>query len=95
MREYGSTGQQRTVAIALKFLELVTVERAREAPPALLLDDVFAELDRERQQRLAKRLGSAGRRQVFLSSPRADELPPNLELPVWTVKGGHVTSAEC
>jgi DNA replication and repair protein RecF len=90
VREFGSTGQQRSVAIALKFLELQTLERARQAPPALLLDDVFAELDRERQQRLADRLGRAGERQVFLSSPRADELPPNLELPVWQVKEGRV-----
>ncbi|MEP7325227.1 MAG: DNA replication and repair protein RecF [Gemmatimonadota bacterium] len=90
VREFGSTGQQRSVAIALKFMELLTLERAREAPPALLLDDVFAELDRERQQRLADRLGRAGERQVFLSSPRVDELPPNLELPVWTVKQGRI-----
>jgi len=30
-------------------------------------------------------------RQVFVTSPRADELPPNLELPVWMVEGGRVT----
>ncbi|MEO8199804.1 MAG: DNA replication and repair protein RecF [Gemmatimonadota bacterium] len=93
VREFGSTGQQRTVAIALKFLELSTLERARQAPPALLLDDVFAELDRERQERLATRLSRAGERQVFLSSPRADELPPNLELPVWSVSAGQVLPA--
>jgi DNA replication and repair protein RecF len=90
VREFGSTGQQRSVAIGLKFLELATLEAARQAPPALLLDDVFAELDRERQQRLAQRLSRSGERQVFLSSPRADELPPNLELPVWRVAAGKI-----
>ena len=90
VRDFGSTGQQRSVAIAHKFLELLTLERAREAPPALLLDDVFAELDRERQQRLGERLRRAGERQVFLSSPRMDELPPNLELPVWKVGQGRI-----
>ena len=90
VREFGSTGQHRSVAIALKFLELATLEASRRAPPALLLDDVFAELDRERQQRLAARLSQAGDRQVFLSSPREDELPPNLELPVWRVVNGKV-----
>lgn len=94
VREFGSTGQQRTVAIALKFMELATVQAARGAPPALLLDDVFAELDRDRQQKLADRLGRAGERQVFLSSPREDELPPNLALPVWRVNQGRVTSSE-
>lgn len=94
VREFGSTGQQRTVAVALKFLELSTLERARRAPPALLLDDVFAELDRERQERLATRLSRAGERQVFLSSPRADELPPNLELPIWRLINGGVVGGE-
>ncbi|MEO8294562.1 MAG: DNA replication and repair protein RecF [Gemmatimonadota bacterium] len=93
VREFGSTGQQRTVAIALKFLELATLERAHQAPPALLLDDVFAELDRERQERLATRLSQSGQRQVFLSSPRADELPSNLALQVWRVSQGKIVSA--
>jgi DNA replication and repair protein RecF len=94
VREFGSTGQQRSVAIALKFIELATLEAARAAPPALLLDDVFAELDRERQHRLAQRLSRAGTRQVFLSSPREDELPPNLELPVWRIRAGRVTCTQ-
>lgn len=90
VREFGSTGQHRTVAIALKFLELSTLERARRAPPALLLDDVFAELDRERQEKLAARLSRTGERQVFLTSPRDDELPSNLDLPVWRLSNGAV-----
>lgn len=89
-REFGSTGQQRTIAVALKLLELATLETARGAPPALLLDDVFAELDRERQQRLAQRLLGLAERQVFLTSPREDELPPDLDLPVWRVQQGRV-----
>lgn len=90
VREFGSTGQQRSMAIGLKFLELATIEAARGVAPALLLDDVFAELDRDRQQRLATRLRDASERQVFLSSPRADELPPGLALPVWTITQGRV-----
>ena len=91
-RAFGSTGQQRCVAIALKLLELGTLERSRNTAPALLLDDVFAELDRERQQRLAERIAGLGDRQVFLSSPREDELPPQLGLPRWQVRGGRVAS---
>lgn len=89
-REFGSTGQQRSIAVALKLLELATLEASRSASPALLLDDVFAELDRERQQRLARRLFHLAERQVFLTSPREDELPPELDLPVWRVQQGRV-----
>ena len=45
----------------------------------------------DRQTRLAVRLIGPESRQVFVTSPRADELPPNLELPVWTVNEGKVT----
>jgi DNA replication and repair protein RecF len=89
VRDFGSTGQQRSAAIALKLIEIATLERARATEPALLLDDVFAELDRERQRRLAGRLlDRHGGRQVFLTAPRRDELPENLALPIWDVEGG-------
>ncbi len=88
LRPYGSTGQQRSGAVALKLIELATLRDACGFEPALLLDDVFAELDRERQRRLAERLLTG--RQVFLTAPRRDELPENLDLEVWTVDGGVV-----
>lgn len=92
LRDYGSTGQQRSAAVALKLIEIAALREARGTEPALLLDDVFAELDRERQSRLAVRLMGPDNRQVFVTSPRPDELPPNLELPLWTVDGGRVAS---
>jgi DNA replication and repair protein RecF len=88
LREFGSTGQQRSAAVALKLIEIATLREARATEPALLLDDVFAELDRDRQRRLARRLLDSGERQVFLTAPRVDELPPELELPVWKVNEG-------
>jgi DNA replication and repair protein RecF len=90
LRDYGSTGQQRSAAIALKLIEINSLRVARDTEPALLLDDVFAELDAERQSRLARRLLDSADRQVFITSPRQDELPKNLELPVWTVEDGKV-----
>ena len=90
IREYGSTGQQRSAAVALKLLEMATLRETRETEPALLLDDVFAELDDERRERLATRLVGAEGRQVFLTAPRADELPGGLGLEVWTVREGRV-----
>jgi DNA replication and repair protein RecF len=92
LRDYGSTGQQRSAAVALKLIEIAALREARGTEPALLLDDVFAELDRERQRRLALRLMGPDSRQVFVTSPRPDELPPNLELPVWTVENGRLSS---
>jgi DNA replication and repair protein RecF len=93
LREYGSTGQQRSAAVALKLLELATLRQARDTEPALLLDDVFAELDDDRRQRLAVRLIGPEGRQVFLTAPRPEELPRSLDLEVWSVTDGRVTGA--
>ena len=91
--KYGSTGQQRSAAIALKLLELATLREARAEEPALILDDVFAELDRDRQARLADRLTGGGVRQTLVSSPRVEELPEGLQLEVWEVEAGVVRRA--
>lgn len=93
LREVGSTGQQRTAAIALKLCELATLESSARSCPALLLDDVFAELDQDRQQRLAHRLARENREmpQTFLTSPRAAELPSGFPLDRFAVGNGSVT----
>ncbi len=90
LRSLGSTGQQRTAAVALKLMEIVTLAEARATQPALLLDDVFAELDRERQARLARRLVELGVTQIFVTAPRRDELPPDMQRPIWHVECGRV-----
>lgn len=51
-REYGSQGQQRTLVLALKLAELELIESVVGEPPLLLLDDVLAELDLQRQDQL-------------------------------------------
>jgi DNA replication and repair protein RecF len=90
LRDVGSTGQQRTAAIALKLCELDTLGDRTGQEPALVLDDVFAELDRERQERLARALRRGRTRQVFVTTPRADELPDGLDLPAFSVRDGTV-----
>ncbi len=94
LRTFGSTGQLRSAAIALKLLELETLRAARGTAPALVLDDVFAELDGPRQERLAARLRAGGAPQLFVSAPRRDELPAGLGLPVWEVTAGAVRPRE-
>ncbi|MFM7674997.1 MAG: DNA replication/repair protein RecF [Synechococcus sp.] len=56
-RRYGSAGQQRTLVLALKLAELTLVEEVVGSPPLLLLDDVLAELDPQRQEWLLEAVG--------------------------------------
>ncbi len=56
LRTYGSRGQQRTGALALKLAELQTMAEATGEKPVLLLDDVMSELDAQRRAALLKAL---------------------------------------
>jgi DNA replication and repair protein RecF len=51
-RQYGSQGQQRTLVLSLKLAELKLIESVIGRSPLLLLDDVLAELDLTRQNKL-------------------------------------------
>jgi len=53
-RNYASQGQQKTVALALKLAEVELVKDRTGEYPILLLDEVLAELDAPRAQRLAE-----------------------------------------
>lgn len=52
LRGFGSQGEQRTAVLALVLAEAELVAEQRSAPPLLLLDDVFSELDEERRREL-------------------------------------------
>ncbi len=78
LRVFGSAGQQRTAAIALRMLEGATLREARDQAPVLLLDDPFAELDVRRSGRILGLLQSAGLGQTILMVPRSSDIPPEL-----------------
>ncbi|HIK38619.1 MAG: DNA replication/repair protein RecF [Geminocystis sp.] len=66
VRHYGSSGQQRTLVLALKLGEIQLIEQVVGETPLLLLDDVMAELDLQRQNNLLHCLGS--RFQTFITT---------------------------
>ncbi len=56
IRHFGSQGQQRTCALALKLAELEVFKDNIGEYPVLLLDDVLSELDESRQQKLLEKV---------------------------------------
>jgi DNA replication and repair protein RecF len=91
LRVYGSAGQQRTAAIALRLAEAAALAEARRAPPAICLDDAFAELDAERSARLGGLVSDLlrGGSQVFATVPRDGEMPEAVRaLPKWRIADG-------
>jgi DNA replication and repair protein RecF len=66
LRLYGSRGQQRTAALALKLAEVALMERYTDDRPVLLLDDVMSELDPRRRALLQQMVMSQD--QVLLTA---------------------------
>ena len=66
LRTYGSRGQQRTAALALKLAEVQAMTEATGEPPLLLLDDVMSELDASRRATLLTAL--AGVHQAVITT---------------------------
>jgi len=56
-RKFGSQGQQRTAAIALKLSQIDIYKESTGDYPIVLLDDILSELDEKRQQNILSILG--------------------------------------
>lgn len=67
VQTYGSQGQQRTAALAVKLAEIGVMKEKTGEYPLLLLDDVLSELDGARQTHLLKAIQD--KVQTFLTTP--------------------------
>jgi DNA replication and repair protein RecF len=74
LRQFGSGGQVRTGAVALRMIEAETVREARGFQPLLLLDDVFAELDVARSRRILELFRTDLHGQVVLTAPKQSDV---------------------
>jgi DNA replication and repair protein RecF len=80
-RGYASHGESWSFALALRLASFELLRSDGQAgglgDPVLILDDVFAELDRRRRSRLAKLAGAA--EQVLVTAAVAEDIPDELD----------------
>ncbi|MFD7731787.1 DNA replication/repair protein RecF [Kitasatospora phosalacinea] len=84
---YASHGESWSYALALR-LASYELLRAEGGEPVLVLDDVFAELDARRRDRLAELV--AGGEQVLVTAAVAEDVPKALHGARYGVSGGSV-----
>ena len=93
LRDYGSGGQRRTAALALRLVEARTVREVRGQEPLILLDDVFAELDARRSERVLALMEREETGQVVLTAPKESDVRIWKDaLPRWHIEAGRVTA---
>ena len=92
VRRFGSQGQQRTAALALKMSEIELVKQVTGDTPVLLLDDVLSELDKHRQNYL---LDSIHDIQTIITCTGLDEFVSNRFSinKIFHIKNGHAVNA--
>ena len=88
---YASHGESWSYALALR-LASYDLLRADGDDPILILDDVFAELDRDRRSHLADRV--SGAEQVLVTAAVAEDVPEGLRGRRYDVASGEVTMNE-
>lgn len=88
--DFGSQGQQRTVALSMKLAEIDIIYEKTGEYPVLLLDDVLSELDDFRQTFLLKAVEN--KVQTFITTTNLDGIQKNLiEKPkIFYIKEGSV-----
>lgn len=86
---FGSEGQQRTLALALKLAQAGLIESVSRTPPLLLLDDIFGELDPLRRNALLTALPAHA--QWLVTTTHLDWLDAAPPGPVWNLHGGRLT----
>ena len=70
IHQFGSQGQQRTVALSLKLAEMELMKAETGEYPVLLLDDVLSELDEKRREHLLTIIGK--KVQTFITATDVD-----------------------
>lgn len=92
LRTFGSGGQQRTAAVALRMIEAETLRDRLGSEPIILLDDVFAELDVGRSRRILEWVEAEKNAQVILTAPKPADFELRGEsLPLWRLSSGTVS----
>jgi DNA replication and repair protein RecF len=89
-RGYASHGESWSLALALRLASFALLREGRE-DPVLLLDDVFAELDAGRRDRLAGLV--AGAEQVLITAAVPADVPAMLAGPRFDVSAGVISRA--
>jgi DNA replication and repair protein RecF len=93
LRTFGSAGQHRTAAVALRMIEGETLRDRMDSEPIILMDDVFAELDVGRSRRILEWVEAEENAQVILTAPKATDFElRGGSLEVWKIENGRVSA---
>lgn len=66
LRKFGSRGQHKTVLLSLAIAQFDLIKEKTQEVPIILIDDLYSEIDSEREKKIINRLNKMG--QVFITA---------------------------
>ncbi len=95
LKRTGSQGQIKTYLIALKLAQFELLKNVSQKTPLLLLDDIFAKLDKSRVQQIIKLVSSDAFGQIFITDTNRENVDEilksiNKEYKLFAVKNGEI-----
>lgn len=75
VKSFGSRGQQRLIVLQLKLLQLLFMEEKLGFRPAIILDDIFSELDKEHIDLVLELLG---KQQTIITTTHEEFIPKKI-----------------
>lgn len=90
VKSFGSQGQQRSCALALKLSEAAVIRKITGCEPVVFLDDVMSELDSNRQDFILNHIEG---RQVFITCCDPSSILRSKKGEVFEIKGGRLCSS--
>lgn len=88
LKDFGSQGQQRTVALALKLSQLEYIRQEINEYPILLLDDVMSELDESRRNQLLQFIDK--KVQTFITVNDRELIPDLQDTAYYRIENGTI-----
>lgn len=87
--DYTSSGQQRLILLSLKLTIMRLIEEKNYEKTILILDDIFSELDKEKQKAVIKFVEDEN--QVFITTTDKSEITSDEKISFYKIKQGIVT----
>ena len=66
IKKYGSRGQHKTVLLSIAIAQYELIKERLNEEPILLIDDLYSEIDKDREQKILEKLSNLG--QIFITS---------------------------
>ena len=88
LRKFGSRGQNKSVLISLAIAQFDLIKEKTQEVPIILIDDLYSEIDSEREAKIIENLNNMG--QVFVTATESQKHIKRSDERYYSIEGGKI-----